>query len=39
MEDKAIFGFQSLYSTDTDGETDVEEEVTRITRLEWLGLY
>lgn len=34
MEDKAIFGFQSLYSTDTDGETDVEEEVTRITRLE-----
>ena len=33
MEDKAIFGFQSLYnSSESDNDEDVEEEVTRQTR-------
>lgn len=31
MEDKTIFGFQSLYSSESDEETDVEEEITRET--------
>lgn len=32
MEDKTIFGFQSLYNSESDEEEDIEEEVTRETR-------
>lgn len=29
MEDKAIFGFQSLYNSESDSEVEIEEEITR----------
>jgi len=34
MEDKAIFGFQSLYNSESDDEEDIEEEVTRQATLD-----
>lgn len=34
MEDKAIFGFQSLYNSESDDEDDIEKEVTRQATLD-----